>query len=403
MRHFFYFFIRSFCLIMLSLFAFGYAEKGHESVQAFASLTYYLQSQAKSVNEDIMHFIPFTDEQVNALWEKTHDFIYNQRSFYSLDQQLLFETALKEYNDGKNYLFENEYNLAKKHFEQSKERIRYLWHATVDLEFEIGNDKFEDSFEISSIQSNLNCAIDDLCNIDFNYNTHIPSSIQKQFKPYLIPFNHVMKPVLDRLFATRVTQEKKTLMNAGFKIIDRRSRSFICVVSHPDLTGYLLKLYLDRDKRKKYGRPSWEWLVKRCEGAEKIHGIISKFSIKHFVCAKKWIYSLPENPPPPLSKKYTRHLAVLLVKDMQLVSEEENYAAWKNKIREEQLDELYILVTRGKGSSYRPDNLPFTKNGTIAFIDTEYPDKGPDFDSIREFLNTSMRYYWDKIVANGGF
>ena len=64
---------------------------------------------------------------------------------------------------------------------------------------------------------------------------------------------------------------------------------------------------------------------------------------------------------------------VLLVDDMDLVSKQENEVAWKSMITREHLNELYLIITRAGGSSYRPDNIWLTKHGKFAFVDTEYP------------------------------
>lgn len=239
----------------------------------------------------------------------------------------------------------------------------------------------------------------------FGKNPYIDSKTRERIKPYLIGNDHPMKPVLDRLFSARVTANRQTLEAANFKILDRRKRSFICVVSHPELPDYLLKLHFDSDKREKQHKASWVWFVKRCEGANKIQNIIDRHKIKYFICAKKWIYPLPASPSPPRHSDYTRHLTVLLVTDMHLAHSSDNYLAWKTKITTDHLDELYIILTRAKGSSYRPDNIALTRGNEVrpifAFMDTEYPDKGPDFRSIRPHLNSKMREYWDGLVRRG--
>ena len=79
-----------------------------------------------------------------------------------------------------------------------------------------------------------------------------------------------------------------------------------------------------------------------------------------------------------------------------------NYHAWKTFVTPKILDELYIIISRANGSSYRPDNIPYTQTGHFAFIDTEYPNKDPDFNSIRPYLSEEMWYYWDKLVKQGG-
>ena len=363
-------------------------------IQSLASLLHHVNCQTdqeeKHFSEKSLEPLAISEERAEDFWETI--FLFNSKEKEdSFNHKLaLVEAARQKYEFSKAFQLCGSENSALEELKECSALLTYLWKGAIEAEITNESDPSFTTIFRSKGDPNL------------ERNRCIKSKIKRKIRPYLIPYNHPMKPILDELFSTRVTANRETLKNANFKIIDRRNRSFIFVVSHTLLPGYLLKLHLDRDKRKKQHKESWEWLVKRCEGAKKIQGIIKKHSIKHFVCAKKWIYCLPPEPSPPKDKNYTRHLAVLLVTDMQLIPSEENYHAWRYRITKNHLDELYVLVTRGKGSSYRPDNMPFTKDGKIAFIDTEYPNKGPDFNSIRGYLNSEMRRYWDKIVSAGG-
>ena len=238
-------------------------------------------------------------------------------------------------------------------------------------------------------------------NQDFENNQAISSQIKSKLRPYVIPDRHPQKPFLDLLFGgRRVTQNETAFISAGFHIISKQPRSFIYVASHPLLPDYLVKVYMDTELRLKRDKPSWSWLRQRCIGAKKIRKIIKKKNIKHFTVASKWIYPLPDTHLPPKDKKHTTHLAILLVEDMQLVSKEINLEMWRHAVTEEVLDELYSILTLAKGSSYRPDNIWYTKNNTFAFIDTEYPTADPDYYSIRKYLNQEMRIYWDALIKN---
>lgn len=236
---------------------------------------------------------------------------------------------------------------------------------------------------------------------DFDKNPYISKDARKSIKPYLLPKNHPAKIGLDEIFTTtRAIQNDDTFIQAGFNIIERTGRSFLLVASHPLLNGYLVKVALDSEFRQKNDKPSWLWFVRRCKGSETIAKIIAKKKITNFTVSKKWIYPLPINPSPPSNTQYDRKIAILLVTDMNLVSHIENLDAWKTKITKKHLDELYVIISQG-GSSYRPDNIWYTKNGTFAFIDTEYPNADPDYGSVRPFLSSSMLTYWDKLIRHG--
>ncbi len=229
----------------------------------------------------------------------------------------------------------------------------------------------------------------------------LPSSVLDEVEPYLISSSHPCKKMLDSLFtASRVTLNADTFTQAGFKWKKVQPRSFIIVARHPLLEGYVVKVSLDNELRRKKGKPEWQWFALRCEGAEKIAKIIKKKEIRHFVVAKKWIYPLPPEPAPPSTSEYSRKYVLLLAQDMNLVSKTENLNLWKTKITAGHLKELFKIISRANGSSYRADNIPFTTSGKIAFIDTEYPDRKPDYKSIRHFLSDEMRDYWDDLVRH---
>lgn len=235
---------------------------------------------------------------------------------------------------------------------------------------------------------------------DLSAYPHLTDEMKKRIGPYLIHSNHPMKKRLDAIFLhSRVTRNKKSFVNAGFRILEEGPRSYIVVARHKQLPGHLVKCYLDTEMREKWSKPSWYWLAKRCEGAKKIRKIIEERKIKHFRVPDKYIYLLPLENIGPFKERYTRHPALLLVTDMNLVSEKQNLYAWKNRVNKEILNELYIIITLAKGSSYRADNIAYSRSGKFCFIDCEYPSSEPDYKRIRPYLNSKMRKYWDHLVG----
>lgn len=234
-------------------------------------------------------------------------------------------------------------------------------------------------------------------------NPYLSEEIKDRIRPYLISFDHPMRPVLDSLFLhKRITVDKKTFQKAGFRIIAKGPRTYVRVAKHREMPGYLVKVILDTILNEKKDKPSWEWFVQRCEGAKKIRNVIKKNKIKHFIAPKKWIYCLPAEPSPPLDSKHRRHFAIVLTTDMGLASKEENLYAWKNGMTEDHLNELYFILSHVVGSSYRPSNLALTKSGKFAFIDTEYPYDGPNYMRIHRHFSEKMQRYWEELVENGG-
>ena len=363
-------------------------------VNAVASLNFHTEALRCSVETGASsdQEIQFSTDEVNNLWEKvSHEITVNPLLSSSSRISALFEDAHRYYLEGYYLLREGQTSDAKKFLRRSLLSLNQLWQEGIECEdkefLSLSNDPLP--------KRNLSVQNDSPF--------ELPEAAKIAMHPYCLPSNHPMYSVLESIFAKRrVTTDESHFCNAGFQIIAKRPRSYILVAKHSKLPGYLLKAYLDNEKRLKQGTESWEWLVLRCKGANKVRKIIQQHEIKHFVVADKWIYPLPTEPSPPISPVHTRHLAALLVTDMELVPEKRNLHAWYHYVTKEYLDELYVIMSRAKGSSYRPDNIAYTLNGTFAFIDTEYPARGPDFESIRKHLRRATCKYWDKLVKNGG-
>lgn len=234
---------------------------------------------------------------------------------------------------------------------------------------------------------------------DFETNPYISNEARDKIRPFVLPPDHPAKAKLDAIFKTaRASFDDKSLVKAGFTIKFKQPRSFIRVVSHPKLKGYLLKLVLDTELKEKNGRPAWYWFVNRCLGVKKIQNVLTAHKIRNFVAPNKWIYPLPIHPYPVTTVENKRKLVVLLVDDMDLTSKASNKLAWKKEVDKEQLDELYTIIKEVGGHSYRAENIPQTKKGKFAFVDTEYPTSAPRFSDIRPYLSSKRQYYWDMLV-----
>lgn len=333
-----------------------------EFVEASAPLIFYLEQTAEQKKTEIS----FKEENLSLLWQKTANAL--TQSPQLRDEINSFCDAYDDYQSGS--------------LKSSSDLLDNLRDKAIDIFMSSSTKRKDPLLEDNSALSN---------------------EIIKKFKPYMIPVNHPMRKQMDQIFANRPTLNLQTYRAAGFiDVGGKRPRSFVQISRHPSLPGYLVKAYLDTETRNKKDKESWTWLVNRCKGARQIKEVIRKKKFRYFRVADKWIYPLPAHPAPPETKEYQQHLAVLLVTDMNLVSKEENLTAWFHFLSENQLDELYTILSYGKGSSYRPDNITYSRNGYFAFIDTEYPDRKPNFDYVRTYLRPEMKRYWDKIVKNGG-
>lgn len=235
---------------------------------------------------------------------------------------------------------------------------------------------------------------------NFDDNFHLTNEMRNQMRRYLLPLSHPLKKSVDALFSqSRVTTDKETLERAGFNWICTTVATFLEIVKHPTVPGYLFKIHLDSEPHTKNKIPPWKWLVFRCEGAEKIRNIIQKKNMKYFAVPNKWLYPLPIKPSPLIKESQP---VVLMVTDMNIVSVEETELAWRTKVTKAHLNELYTILCGGYGSTMLDANIPYTKSGKFAFIDTEYPKRKLNFATVRRFLSDEMREYWDSLVRSGG-
>lgn len=230
-------------------------------------------------------------------------------------------------------------------------------------------------------------------------NPTINNKIAKSITPFLIPIDHLLKQSLDDIFEkSRAIKNANAFKEAGFEtLFIQNLHSFIRVARHEELPGYLLKVYLDSEPNER-AREGWKYLAKRCEGAANVRELIKSKEMVYFTVPDKWLYVLPVTPS--LTSK--DQPVLLVVTDMNLVSESETEEAWKTKVTPQHLDELYCVISHGFASSGLVRNVPYTKDKTFAFIDTEKPNKTPKYDKVKQYLSKEMKGYWDKLVKSGG-
>jgi len=365
-----------------------YDEKDYY-VQSLASLVFYTKQWNNAItNEAATGSIRFTSEQINNLWTQAQKSVCKFSKLKSPLQNFnIFEKAHEEYVNALNEEFLGNTAAVALSVKKVCQLLRVLWYDAIESE-----EEFQWS-NLLRIQENE----------EFESMEHISERAKRLMRPHLISRSHPMLKNLDKIFRqVRATQDEKHFKDNGFISISIRPRSYVHVAKHPSLEGYLIKANLDNELRVKYRKESWEWFVQRCVGAKKLKDIIKNKKIKYFSVADKWIYPLPTVPAPPTSIRYKRHLCILLVKDMNLETDKRNMRAWRHAITKRHLEELYCCISNAKGASYRPDNISLTKSGQFAFIDTEYPNGGPDYNGIRQHLNSEMLAYWDHLVATGG-
>jgi hypothetical protein len=230
-------------------------------------------------------------------------------------------------------------------------------------------------------------------------NPAISSEVWQKVAPYLLPEDHPTKKILDRLFSkSRVLESLNAMKDAGFKL-NRNTRNTMVVASHPKLNGYLIKAYLDDENM-----GEWAWWKNRVEGAQLVQRSIDSHGYQNLLkVPKKWIYPLPSKPSSKASNP--RHF-ILLVEDMRIVGYKTNLSMYKKKVTKPMLDALYTVIAENLLiDSVYADNVPFAKDGRIAFIDIEH------FNDITQplrlyrfaqYLSPEMHSYWESLLISGG-
>lgn len=227
----------------------------------------------------------------------------------------------------------------------------------------------------------------------------VPSNVWEQLKPHFLPEDHELKSALDTIFSKhRVTENKSKLKKAGFTILSKGEWSRALVVKHKKLKGYVLKIYLDTEPKIK----DWERWIDRIGGVAALKKAIQSYRFERFFeVPKKWVYPLPDFPSPSFDTN--RKGFILIAEEISLDKSSEK--KWKSKkITHELLDALYtILSTQGMCDCVYSFNLPFSKNGKVAFIDTEYHHCWPvHYEKFTQSLSKSLQPYWKMLIQNGG-
>ena len=203
--------------------------------------------------------------------------------------------------------------------------------------------------------------------------------------------SHPIKRKLDKLFKkTRVTESPETFSKAGFGKPHLRKPTNIVIGKHKDFKGYIFKVYLDSQPE----LCDWALWISRIKGSLAIQSCIRRHGFQHFAVPKKWIYLLPTNC---VSHGPNPKTSILIVEDMNILDSKSNLDAFKTKMTPKILRELYTIISEEcLIDSVFPDNIPFTKRGRIAFIDTEhYHCNQPiPYMKLTKYLSTSLQKIW---------
>lgn len=220
---------------------------------------------------------------------------------------------------------------------------------------------------------------------------------------YMMPNNHPIKEKLDQIFsASRVFCNLNSMQAAGYAPTTPQRNSQLIVTRHPAFKGFVFKAYLDTQS---YFQKEPEYLhwVKRVKGANSIRQSIKKHHYRHlFKVPKKWLYFLPDTPSPP--KQCLRKLFVLVEEDMNICDKIENNKIWKSEtVTKEFLNAFFTIITDVGLRDTSPANCTFSRDGRIAFVDTESCDRSPvKHEPVLRCLTKKMQKHWLNLFQQKG-
>lgn len=232
-----------------------------------------------------------------------------------------------------------------------------------------------------------------------NANPLVTPEVWLKLEPYFLPADHPIKMDLDHLFQKhRVTSSLESFEKCGFGKAKLRKPTNIVIGKSPRFKGFIFKVFLDCQPP----LCEWENWLRRIEGASAIQQCLVQNDFHHFVVPKKWIYPLPQEPSPATPQEQRKNF-ILIVEDMNILNKKDNLKAYKTRMNERLLNELYVILSEvGLLDSVYPDNIPFTKTGQIAFVDTEHhhhpKDKVP-YEKLTPFLSTKMGAFWSSLPS----
>lgn len=229
----------------------------------------------------------------------------------------------------------------------------------------------------------------------------LDAGTKQEVQPYLLSADHPIRPVLDAIFTdSRATLNLKTLKKAGFKKTKPRKFTKLIVTMHPSVPGYIFKLYLDAQRFHKDTLEHHFWMA-RIQGANLARQyIIDHHLEERFKVPQKWIYELPRYPK--VEEGYQEKHYILVEEDMHILPDEQNKELWGSSyVNYQLLEELYaILKCVGLYDAAKPDNIPFSVDGKISFIDTQtYGKKNVRYEKLTPFLSEGNRVFWEALTA----
>ena len=158
-------------------------------------------------------------------------------------------------------------------------------------------------------------------------------------------------------------ESPKDWRKAGFEIL-RDKEDKILVVSHKSAARYLFKKYDSDDYRSP--KEQLKKYQSRVAGAALLRSHIINNSLRHVVVPRKWLCELPAKSSSKGKSPY-----VVVVERHRILDVDESKQRYRH-IDAETAREMCTILFAFRGLDFTTRNAPFTRDGKIAFIDTEY-------------------------------
>lgn len=193
---------------------------------------------------------------------------------------------------------------------------------------------------------------------------------------------------LASLFLERsIFDSRESWRRAGFDVVDRDNAEEIMVAGHPAAPGFLFKKFTNRISSKQQLRNYQE----RVDGAAALRRLVAAEELRRVAVPRKW-----------LREVLGGHL--LLVEHLDVLSQRETKEAY-GRIDEETLHDLCVVVHAFRGLDSGARNMLITRDGKVAFVDTERWDHDrdrPPLKRVAKYLTPERRKLAEKIFKKLG-
>jgi septum formation topological specificity factor MinE len=166
---------------------------------------------------------------------------------------------------------------------------------------------------------------------------------------------------LDALFVDPAMFDSRAAWSAAsFEIIAGGGSPTACMVAaHASAPGYLFKKFTRAVSRKDQN----ENYEARVKGARKLAKFVAKKRLRHVVVPRKILRDLP--------RRFGKRARVLVVERLDILGPEDTARRYRSIVRPV-LRDLLAVLAKYAGLDSTALNVPFLRDGRIAFVDLEH-------------------------------